>query len=192
MAVEYTNRRGRTYILHAGVTRTGKPRYYFSGKSEGDLVDEMPDGYEVHENPNGLVSVRKIRPRAILEEEIRAVKAECLRHENAEKSKVEVKDRVISVHEPDQDEEKLGDLFNRWAVFDSKIDLEAKMGIVLTFTPVLRFTLHDREARMFIAERFCFRGSIDGWMTLSGPEPLHTLLMRFVKHIGRDTFYELI
>ena len=35
MAITYTNRKGKTYYLHEGVTKKGKPRYYFSLKDEG-------------------------------------------------------------------------------------------------------------------------------------------------------------
>ena len=52
MPVTHTNRRGQTYYLHAGTTRTGKPRYWFSTKAEGELVDPIPEGHEVYENPD--------------------------------------------------------------------------------------------------------------------------------------------
>ena len=33
----------KTYYLHEGVTKTGKPRYYFSLKSEGKLLENVPE-----------------------------------------------------------------------------------------------------------------------------------------------------
>ena len=48
MPVEYTNKKGKTYYLHQGMTKNQKVRFYFSRKTEGDLVDVMPDGYEVY------------------------------------------------------------------------------------------------------------------------------------------------
>jgi hypothetical protein len=38
MAVEHINRKGQKYYLHQGTTKTGKPKYFFSQKSEGTLV----------------------------------------------------------------------------------------------------------------------------------------------------------
>ncbi len=61
MTVTYTNRKGRKYYLHRGVTKTGKPRYYFSRKEKGELVDEIPTGYEINESVNGIVSLAKLR-----------------------------------------------------------------------------------------------------------------------------------
>ena len=47
MLVTYNNTRGKTYYLHEGRTKTGKPKYHFSLKNNGELVDELPDGYEI-------------------------------------------------------------------------------------------------------------------------------------------------
>ena len=43
----HTNRSLQTYYLDQGTTKTDKPRYFFSIKSEGTLVDEIPDGFEI-------------------------------------------------------------------------------------------------------------------------------------------------
>ena len=66
MHIEHTNRKGQTYYLHVGKTKTGKPKYQFSKKSTGDLVNEIPEGYEIYEHPvNGQVFLRKKLPRLI-------------------------------------------------------------------------------------------------------------------------------
>ena len=51
MMFEYKNRKGKTHYLHVGKTKTGKPKYYFSMKKDGELVDAMPVGYEIYEHP---------------------------------------------------------------------------------------------------------------------------------------------
>jgi hypothetical protein len=60
MPVTHVNRKRDTYYLHAGKTKTGKPRYWFSKTTEGDLVKLIPEGYEVYENPDAQVFLRKI------------------------------------------------------------------------------------------------------------------------------------
>jgi hypothetical protein len=65
---------------------------------------------------------------------------------------------------------------------------------LMRYSPVFRFTLVDPQERLSIAERFCFRGSIDDWMHLAGggPDPLERLAKRYVKHLGKESFYELM
>ncbi len=41
MPVMYTNRKGMTYYLCQGKTASGKPRYYFTSRNEGNLADSL-------------------------------------------------------------------------------------------------------------------------------------------------------
>ncbi len=43
-------------------------------KSEGDLVEGIPEGFEVYENPNAQVFLRKVQPKTITDEEVEVVK----------------------------------------------------------------------------------------------------------------------
>ncbi|OLE34930.1 MAG: hypothetical protein AUG45_03005 [Ktedonobacter sp. 13_1_20CM_3_54_15] len=63
MPVSYTNRKGVTYTLYRGQTRTGKPRYYFGlpAHSQGEPVMEIPPGFTISESVNGVVSLVKDR-----------------------------------------------------------------------------------------------------------------------------------
>jgi hypothetical protein len=59
------------------------------------------------------------------------------------------------------------------------------------YTAVMRFRLVEEDRRRFAAERFCFRGSIDDWIHIGGPDRLEKLVKRYVKYLGTDDFYEL-
>ena len=63
-ALSYTNRRGDTYYLHAGKTKTGKPRYFVAKKVCEGALASMPDGWEFTESINATVSVRRVKPGA--------------------------------------------------------------------------------------------------------------------------------
>src|SRR5436305_14998369 len=73
MPVTHVNRKRDTYYLHAGKTKTGKSRYWFSTKADGDLVDAIPEGLEIYENPDAQAFLRKESPRFIADEEIAIV-----------------------------------------------------------------------------------------------------------------------
>jgi hypothetical protein len=59
------------------------------------------------------------------------------------------------------------------------------------YTEMMRFCLVDQERRTFTAERFCFRGSIDDWIHLGGPNTLKKLAKRYIKLLGTEEFYGL-
>jgi hypothetical protein len=58
-AFSYDNCRGDRYYLHAGKTKTGKARYFFARDIRDGALAEMPQGFEVAESINGVVSVRR-------------------------------------------------------------------------------------------------------------------------------------
>ena len=73
MPVTHVNRKRDTYYLHVGRTKAGKPRYWFAKSAEGDLVESIPEGYEVYENPDAQVFLRKIVPQLVTPAEVAVV-----------------------------------------------------------------------------------------------------------------------
>src|SRR5258708_28471646 len=102
MPVSYTNRKGLTYTLYRGQTRTGKPRYYFSraGQGQGEPVMELPPGFTISESVNGIVSLVKDRPSMIQPEEVAAIEAAGQHHPRARRYPVAVKHHRIEDYEP--------------------------------------------------------------------------------------------
>ena len=112
MLVTYKNRRGKTYYLHEGRTKTGKPKYHFSLKNSGELVDEIPDGYEIYEHPGtGGVFLRKKPPQLILNIEKDVIEKELKKKEGSRRYLLDIKGKVITIWESNQDIEALRDLF---------------------------------------------------------------------------------
>ena len=107
MAVEYVNRKRDKYYLHEGKTKKGNPRYHFSRKSDGVLVESVPQGYEIYEDPNARVYLRKIPPRIFANEEISIVEKGVKKYSGAKNFKVDVKKGAIVVFLPDQDKDYL-------------------------------------------------------------------------------------
>src|SRR5437667_10363870 len=66
--ITHTNAKGKTYYLHQGTTKTGKPKYYFSMESNGELAESIPDGFEIYENPNAQVFLRRIPAKDITDD----------------------------------------------------------------------------------------------------------------------------
>ena len=55
----YTNGSGVRYYVHVAKTKTGRDRFYVSTKAAGTLAHQIPTGYEIYENPNGRVFLRR-------------------------------------------------------------------------------------------------------------------------------------
>jgi hypothetical protein len=53
----------------------------------------------------------------------------------------------------------------------------------------IRFCLEDKEKRMFTVERFCFRGAIDDWMYLAGPDDFRSIVKKYVNILGTDELF---
>ena len=98
MPVTHVNRKRDTYYLHTGKTKTGKPRYWFSTKIEGDLVDAMPEGYEIYENPDAQVFLRKIVPQLVTPVEIAVVEEGLKRYAPGQNCVVDVQRKQIVIY----------------------------------------------------------------------------------------------
>jgi hypothetical protein len=186
--IQFRNRKGKTYYLRQGKTKTGAARYFFSMKVEGDLADAIPEGYEIFENPNAHVFLRKKQPKLIWDFE----KAIIEQHlpESPGRFLCDIKGKTVSIFEADQDIKSLEESL-RSIGFPWMIDTAELLRTATTFSAVVRFTLQDPEERLFTLERYCFKGSIDDWMYIAGPEQLESLAKKYLKHLGRESFYEL-
>ena len=49
----------------------------------------------------------------------------------------------------------------------------------------------DLERRLFAPERFCFRGSVDDWISVGEPDSIKKLAGKYLKHLGQESMYEL-
>ena len=199
MPVSYTNRKGQTYTLYRGQTKTGKPRYYFgrAGQSQGEPVTELPAGFTISESINGIVSLVKDRPSLIQPEEVAAVEEAVKEHPEARRYRIATKHDYIEIYEqvsPDLDALLKELQTAQW--WNSSLDLRLQSFEVersTQYTPVLRFTLLDPTQRWFGAKRMCYRSSIDGWLELrqTGPGPVVELARELIPTLGTDQFFEL-
>jgi len=191
MSVECTNRRGRKHYLHEGKTKTGKPKYFFSMKAEGTLVNAIPDGYEIYEHPSAQLFLRKISPQIIAPEEVAIVRDGIKKHAKIDNSIVDVKDNQIVVYLCDQNVDHLMEIASPISSADAA-RMRGALVQSLTYSPMMQFVLDDAKTREFVVERWCFRGSVDDWITLDSSTDLNALVKQYGQHLGKESFYDLI
>jgi len=105
----HVNRKGDTYYLHQGETKTGKPRYFFAKTVREGFLTEMPAGFEVSESVNGIVSVRRKRDDdgTVSRDDIEVVRAALRKQARLRDHRVEVVGGAIVVFEPDARRDEL-------------------------------------------------------------------------------------
>ena len=207
----YMNQKGDEYFLHTIKTKTGIVRYTMKKTADGALA-ELPEGYEVAENVNGKVSVRKFRPRLINPLEEKLVES-TLKTLGLSECHIEIKGKTITIFESDFDSaafkrdagvfgsdfaEKLETSF-REKLGGESADIFIKRQVeTLTkaivknqlYSPAFRFTLCEKKHRIFAVQRVSSMGD-RGWLYLeemSLPEALD----KYLPHIGKDSFFDLM
>jgi len=189
--ITYTNAKGKTYYLHQGTTKTGKPNYHFSMQSEGTLAESIPAGFEIYENPNAQVFLRRSPPKIITDEERQVVEDGMRTYAEVQDYKIDVKGNAIVVYTADQDIETLAELFkDRYPTPEARTLLMTLLRQGIHYSPMLQFLLEDEQRRLFTAQRYCFRGAIDDWIDI-GYGPLTQLVKQYVKHLGQESYFDL-
>jgi len=188
VAFTYTTRRGKTYYLHTGPKRGGGTQYYVSTDPKGPAADTLPEGFEIHETPNGQVYLRKKNPALISPDELELVERELQKYQTSQHGYLaEVSDRKIIIHEGDTRIDALREINMRF----SASALEEYAVRNAHYVPVMRFVLQDDAKRAFRPERYCFRGSVEDWISIGEPDRLGKLASKFFSHLGRDSIYDL-
>jgi hypothetical protein len=195
MPVTYTNRKGHTYYLCLGKTKTGKMRYYFAREPKERSPDQIPDGYRISESVNGVVSLVKDRPQLILPQEVASVEAVLARHPKARDYRVAVqKNQVIIYERLGPDVETLSAMFGKFSPLPPesvKKRLQEQLDKSARFSPILRFILIDPEERKFITERWSYLGNVEDWIDMGESGKLEKLARRLIPKLGTDDFFEL-
>ena len=190
MPITHTNAKGKTSYLHQGTTKTGKPTYHFSMQSEGTLAETIPAGFEIYENPNAQVFLRRIPPKIITDEERQVVEDGMRTYASVQDYKIDVRGNAIEIHMAHQDSETFSEMFTRARPDLDQTQIAALVAQAVHYFPMMQFLLEDAKRRTFTAQRYCFIGSIDDWIDI-GHGSLPTLVKRYVKHLGQESYFEL-
>jgi len=189
VSIQHTTRSGKTYYLHVGQGKSGKPNYFFSKELDGPLVNAIPEGFEIYENVGGQVFLRRKTPKLITEVELAMVEEALKRHAEEWRYRVEVKKTAIIIHEAADNTAGLESIALPWI---NKAAIKQSVIQNATYLAVMRFVLADPGRRLFLAERFCFRGSVDDWIEIGGPaQKLSVVIEKYIKHLGKESIFEL-
>jgi hypothetical protein len=194
MPFSYTNRKGVTYTLYRGQTKTGKSRYYFARLDPGqsEPVSELPRGFTISESAGDVISLVKDHRAQILPQEVEALEAAVKGHPEAHRYRVAVKGTRIEVYEQvGPDYNALVSELHIPGLSGLSEELQALEERYTRFTPVLRFILLDQARRLFGVQRMSSLGGIDDWSELGQTGPAAKLARALIPTLGTEKFYEL-
>jgi hypothetical protein len=191
----YKNRKGDTYYLHEGKTKTGKPRYFVAKTIGEGAIASLPPGFEFTESINGVVSVRRVDTSApkISDIDLATAQAEMARHPHLRFHRVEAVKGEIVVFEPQGgfSPDRIAELAR--SLYTSPEFLEARLGDMPTrgrYQPVMKF-VPGEEPGQYIVYRMTYRGD-GGWSWPLGFGSLKKLVKQYLGHIGTEGFFELM
>lgn len=190
MAISYKNFKKDIYYLHVTKTKKGNPRYYFSKSKEGELVTHIPEGYEIYENPNARVFLRKKIPQIIPDDEIKIVEQSLKRNKSIKNYKFTVRHDTLTIYLPDQDIEELRAVLSIFQNSSTKI--EDILLSSITYSPQMKFQLEDRERRKYRVSRYYYGSANEGWLSLDSSTNLEKLAKKYCYHLGKDSYFELL
>jgi hypothetical protein len=187
-ALAYKNRRGDTYYLHGGTTKTGKPRYFVAKQLGPGALAAMPAGFTFTESINCVVSVSRITEGAqISPADLAIVQAELARCAHLRVYRASVVKGEIVVFQPD----RIGSM----EAIESPLSFfpeSARRFLAESlerghYSPVMKFV---PDSGGYEVRRMTYRGK-GGWSYPFASGPLASLARKFLPPIGTDAFYEL-
>ncbi|MCY2976974.1 MAG: hypothetical protein NTW52_20155 [Planctomycetota bacterium] len=150
----------------------------------------MSDDFELFESPiDARVSIRKRVSSDIHDNELKFVQERANSMARNVRAEVVRKGRCIAIYESARADEfksmapVFGGLTSRFVEV---------MQSYSPMSPAFRFKLIRKKERIFEAQRFCFRGCIEDWISLHHEGTLDELCQYYLKHLGKESFYELM
>ena len=190
MPISYTNRKGQKYFLHKRKDKAGKIRYHCSLKSEGDLATAVPEGFEIYEHPSGKVYCRRIPRQIIRSEEKAAIEYNLKLYTDLDSFLIDVTKNMIVVYTPNVELDDFDQILVGLSRGLSADNRQEKSRYV-DYEAAMRFVLVGKKERAFVAQRFCYLGSIDDWIDISEPGKLVDLARVYLPHLGKDSYFDL-
>ncbi len=184
MAKGYTNRRGKTYYIKKRETKTGKITYTMTLKESEDCIDEEPTGYEVHELPeSGQIVIRKKLPKAYNLRELHLIKNALEENETISDYKLDIKGKEVLIYISELPDTEF---FNRIEGL-----LRSNIGMIKNYEARMKIIKVGEESDRYAIQRYCYRGSIDDWITIGVSPRLNKLVEKYIYHLGKESYYEL-
>lgn len=181
MPICYENRTGELHYVKVVVAKKGGKRYYIvkdkNKYKSAELLDAIPEGFEFYEFPyDGLVSFRKIILSNITDEEFSILDSVMKQHETVKEYLIDKEENALMLY-----------ISGNYDGIREFLKLE-DFGKIQRFDVKLRFEKNKNND--FQAQRYCYLGSIDGWITMETNKDLKYLAEKYCYHADKESLLE--
>ena len=185
MPKAYTNRKGKTYYIRQRMTKTGKKSYVMTLKESEECVNRVPKGYEVHEIPaSAQMVIRKKLPMEYDLKELHLIKSVLKQNKSIVDFKLDTRGKEIVIHAAEVKESSFLSQFGNFSGQEIK-------GLMTNYEAAMKLIKTGNESNEYAIQRYCYRGSVEDWITIGMSSDLKKMLEKYTYHIGKESYYEL-
>lgn len=189
MALTYQNRCGETYYFRVAKTKKDNNRYYVTKQDTGNLIDEIPEGFEIYEHPeDAKVVLRKKIVNKISENEVEIIRKAVKNLSALDDFLTDIKGNILTVYFSRMNRKEFESMFPQGQTVE---ELEKLYRKFQSYIKTMRFILEDEKDRKFTVQRWCHLGSIDNWIDLETSDNLKALAEKYCYHLGKDSYFDL-
>ncbi len=186
------NSKKQSYFIKSKKTKKGNTTYYMTKKEDETCLDEVPVGYEVFEKyDSGVLFIRKKQKSMFDLKEINCIKTNLNKNDALIDYRLSIngKEMAIYIAEKERNNRLLGSLMEP---FFTKTQIDHFKSIRKTFEESMRIIIHENKSeKEFEVQRYCYRGSVDDWITVGVESDIKKIRDGYLIHLGRDSYFEL-
>lgn len=186
MTISYKNIRGEDYYIRMKLTKKGNNSYFMTRKVNDDCLNDVPDGYEVFERyDSGMMFIRKKKKVKFTTKEIEVIEKELKRNKSVFDFKLDICGNLIKIFTMERNE-------------DDGINDDDTLNRFFGDKTLLLFKRFDERMRIYkkgkdvMLQRYCYRGSIDDWITIDYGEDFEAIIKSNLRHLGKESYYDLV
>ncbi len=179
MAITYQNKKNDTYYLINKPTKKGKQRYYFTKYPADNLVEILPQGYEIYENTYGQVFLKKKTAKSIPTAEKKALQRLIRTNLDQNQYFLEIVNNAAVIYQADLE----GVLTLN--VGQGEIELNDFSAVELTYTPVYKIELlsADKDKKYRLLQHKS-QGSLISWQYIDSSNDINQLIINHLNDIS--------
>lgn len=192
MSISFSNVKEKKYFIKKKLTKKGNTTYCMTKKEDEKCLDKIPEGYEVFEKyDSGMMFIRKVKDRLFDEDEIKLIESELKKNETVLDFRLDINGDTIKIYTVEDD--PFTDSKKDDGSFLSRFRNDNMIHLLRRFEERMKIKIEKEEGeKIYVLERFCYRGRIDDWIAIGYDDELKLLAKEYLPHLGKESYFNLM